>query len=125
MKPIERLTNVEKANLLHQLFPAEIPAFLKFVQGMCSSIKEDEANQRQQWENGLFSFDFWLSLVNDAERKINQYGSKLATSNRVFSEQLFDGYLAMYVNHCLIVYTTRRVHPNKKFTIAIDLLLNA
>jgi len=124
MKTIDRLTNVEKAKLLHQLFPAEIPAFLEFAEGMCSGIREDEQNQREKWDFGLFTFDFWLTLIGQAEKKIEQYGMKLHKSSGLFADQLFDGYLAMYMVHCLTVYTTARVHPNGRFTKAVDLLFN-
>ena len=124
MKPIEQLVNVEKARLLHQLFPSEIPALMEFVQSMCDTIKENEQSQRKQWENGLFGFDFWLSLVIEVEKKIKQYGVQLHKSNKLFSDQLFDGYLAFYMVHCLLVYTTTREHTNRKFTIAVDLLFN-
>lgn len=124
MKAIDQLTNVEKGKLLHQLFPSEIPALLQYVQKMCSTIKENEQQQREKWEHGLFSFDFWLSLINDAEQKINRYGGKLYSNSGLFADQLFDGYLAMYVVHCLTVYTTVREHPDSKFTHAIALLFN-
>jgi len=125
MKPLEQLINVEKANLLHQLFPSEIPALLQFVQGMCETITEHETQQRENWNNGLFSFKFWLSLVNETERLIKKHGNKLHHSSRLFSDQLFDGYLAAYMTHCLVIYTTQRVHPNAKFSKAVDLLFNA
>ncbi len=124
MKTLENLNNVEKGKLMHELFPKEIPALLEFVHGMCATIKENEPEQRRQWEHGLFGFDFWLSLVSDVEKKINQYGMKLHSSSKLFSDQLFDGYLAIYMVHCLMVYTTQRVHTNRKFTISIDLLFN-
>jgi hypothetical protein len=124
MKAIGQMNNVEKGKLLHQLFPSEIPAFLQYVQRMCTTIKEEEQQQREQWNNGLFGFDFWLSLIGDAEQKINRYGSKLHHNSGLFADQLFDGYLAMYIVHCLMVYTTVRKHPNGKFTMTIDLLFN-
>ena len=124
MKMINSLTNVDKAKLLHELFPNDIPAFLEFTKGMCTSIKEDEQAQRDKWELGLFGFDFWLTLINEAERKIRQYGNKLEKSSKLFSDQLFEGYLAIYMHHCLTVYTTVRQHPNRKFVMAVDLLFN-
>jgi len=125
MKTIDSLTNVEKAKLLHQLFPSAIPALLEFVQGMGDGIREDEQKQRELWEHGLFGFDFWLTLIADADRKIKKYGRQLEKSSSLFSDQLFDGYLALYLVHCLMIYTTMRVHPNPKFTKAVDLLFNA
>ncbi len=125
MKKIDSLTNVEKAKILYGLFPNEIPAFLDFVQAMCTTIQEEQELQRIKWDNGIFSFNFWLSLVIDAERRMKQYGKRLYSNNRLFAEQLFDGYLAMYMVHCLTVYTTIKIHPNPKFTKAIDLFFNA
>jgi len=122
MKTLDKLNNVEKAKILFDLFPDEIPAFLKFTEGMCLTIKEQEATQREAWRNVLFSYDFWLSLVSGAEHKIKQYGDKLHHSGKLFADQLFDGYMAGYTSYCLIEYTTLRKHPNIKFTIAVDLL---
>ena len=122
MKPIERLNNVERAHLLHQLFPAEIPGFLQFVKGMCMTIKEREQQEREEWKNGLFTFDFWLTLICQTEAILLKYGKQLDSSSRLFSDQLFDGYLAIYMAHCLTIYTTTRVHSNEKFTKMADIL---
>ncbi|HVW96685.1 MAG TPA: hypothetical protein VHA56_12015 [Mucilaginibacter sp.] len=124
MKPLDKLTNVEKGKLLHELFPDEIPAFLQFTTGICIAIREQEQSYRAHWDNGIYSFDFWLSLVKEAQQKIEKYGSQLQRSSRLFAEQLFDGYIALYLVHCLLSYTTIRKHPNPKFTTAIDLLFN-
>lgn len=124
MKPLNNLTSIEKAQMLHQLFPDEIPAFLTFIHNMSVTIKEEEDQHRKLWDNGLFDFDFWLGLVNEADKKINQYGDKLIMDYRLFADQLFDGYPAVYLVHCLMVYTTQREHPNEKFTQAVDLLFN-
>lgn len=125
MKPLNELSNTERAMLLHQLFPEAIPAFLDFATGMSQTIREDEAGQRANWTMEIVSFDFWLTLADTAGKQINKYGRQLHNSSKVFAEQLFDGYLAMYMVHCLTVYTTVRQHPNRKFTLAVDLLFNA
>lgn len=124
MKPLEQLVNVEKARLLHQLFPDEIPAFLQYMQGVCENIREQEPQQRRQWDNGLFSFDFWMSLVTGAEKKLMQYNGRLHKRSSLFADQLFDGYMAVYTVHCLTLYTQTKNHPNRKFTLAVDLLFN-
>jgi hypothetical protein len=123
MKAIERLNNVEKAKLLFALFPDEIPVLIKFMKGMYLTIREDEQSQRQEWKNGIYTFDFWFGLVEDAENKINQYGTKLHGTN-LFSVQLFDGYVAMYTVYCMNLYTTTRKPLNGKFTAAFNLLFN-
>lgn len=107
---------------MHQLFPSEIPDLVKFVSGMCATIQEEEQAQRAKWDNGLFDFDFWLFLVSDAEKRIKQYGVKLHRSSGLFADQLFDGYGAIYMVHCLNLYTTIRQHPNRKFSLAVELL---
>jgi hypothetical protein len=122
MEPLHKFTNVAKAKLLHQLFPQEIPDLLDFISGMCLTIQEDEDRSRKAFGDGLFSFDFWLYLLRQVEQIINQKKALLQKSDKVFSEQLFEGYLACYTNHCIIVYISTRQHPDEKFTQAVELL---
>ena len=124
MKALTQFTNVDKAALLHQLFPEEIPALLEFITDMCQSIKEDEALNRKAWDAGFMSFDYWLILLNQSQELIRLKGSLMIRSYKVFSEQLFSGYTAIYVNHCICVYTKTRVHPNPKFSQAVELLFH-
>jgi len=39
MKTINQLTNMDKAKLLHELFPDEIPALLENIQSVCTHFK--------------------------------------------------------------------------------------
>ena len=57
--------------LLHELFPQEIPALLEYTHNMCLTIQEDEQLTREQWKNGLFTVEAWLSFVEEVKRKIN------------------------------------------------------
>lgn len=82
MKPLNNLNNVERAKLLHELFPDEIPAILEYVKSLSVTIEEEREMLNSKWDNQLFSFAFWLSLVKDAEKKIDQYGVKLHKSSR-------------------------------------------
>lgn len=122
MKPIEDLTNVDKAKILFQLFPKEMPALIEFITSMCITIKEDEQVNRSKWDNGFMDFDYYLSLIGLVQDKIARYGKKLHSSYHLFGDQLFDGMLAIFANHCIRVYVTTRQHPNKRFITAIDLL---
>ena len=124
MKPLEDLINVEKARLLHELFPQEMPALLEYTNNMCLTILEDEQAIRNQWENGLLTVEAWLSFVEEVRNKIGKYGKRLHTQSRLFADQLFDGYTALYMAHCMLSYTTIRKHSNYKFVLAIDLLFN-
>ncbi len=108
MKPLEQLINVEKARLLHELFPQEIPALLEFTNNMCLTIQEDEQVTREQWKNGLLTIEAWLSFVEEVRSKIDKYGKRLHTQSRLFADQCFDGLPALYLVHCVTLYTTTR-----------------
>lgn len=124
MNALHQLTNVERAAILHQLFPDEIPALLDFISGFCSTIKEDEERNRQAWKNGIFTFDFWLNLLNTVEERIKRSNSRFNKSHWQFSEQLFDGFLACFTICAIQNYVTVRQHDNKKFMQAVDLLFD-
>lgn len=73
--------------------------------------------------NGFVSFDMWQSLANHIEGTIKNYKRNLHKSARVFSDQLFDGYLAMFTNDGIVKYAATE-SKNPKFGIAVELLLN-
>lgn len=122
MKPIEKLTNVERARLLHQLFPQEMPAFVKYVKGVAEIAINEQEQHKAKWTNHLLTFDFWLTLATTIDRIIDKYADRLPKSNRLFADQLFDGYNAMFMLHCLETYTTIHKSENEKFNQAISLL---
>lgn len=124
MKALANLNNVEKAQLLHNLFPQEIPAVLQFISSCAKTLIEEQEQQRPHWDGALFGFDFWLSLAQHAEKVISEYDRKLQKSSRLFADELFGGYNAAFAVHCLTIYTTVRQHTNSKFTLATDLLFN-
>ena len=124
MKALKYLTNADKAILLHQLFPEEIPALLEFIKNMSISLIKEQVHHRKSWDNNLFSFDQWLLLVGQTVGIIDGYGKKLHRRHRLFSDQLFDGYIACYTNHCVTVFATTTEHRNRKFIQAIQLLFN-
>lgn len=124
MKTIGQLNNVERSKLLFQLFPAEIPALLEFATGVYEAIAGDKEHGSATWNNGLFSFEAWLSIAEDVAKRIAKYNKQLHRSRHLFGDQLFDGYNAIFMAHCLILFTTTRQHPNRKFALAVDLLFN-
>ena len=124
MKTLKQLNSVEKAKILHTWFPDEIPAFLEAMESLCEAIRADEAHYREQWAEGLFTFDFWLTLLRQAEAVIQQYGKKLCNNPRLFAHQLFDGYQAIFSAHCLTRYAMTRQRENRKFYTATDLFFN-
>ena len=102
----------------------EIPAFLIYTQQLSTYMRENPDEVRKVWVNQLFGVDFWFQLAEEADRKIKQYNRQLEKSSAVFSDQLFDGYGAFYLNHCLITYTEQGKHNDPKFKTAVDLFFN-
>jgi len=124
MKALNDFTNVDKGRLFHQLFPAEMPALIDFIKGMCVAIQSNEEESRKAFSNSLFSFEFWIWLLRRVELIIDARRVLLYKSDKVFAEQLFEDYLACFTIHCIVVYADQFEHPNPKFTLAIDLLFN-
>jgi len=58
MKSLNSLSGSEKARLLHELFPQEIPALLEHISKFCSDFKAEKEHYRTQWKSGFMSFDY-------------------------------------------------------------------
>jgi len=116
MKPLEQLINVEKARLLHELFPQEIPALLEFTNNMCLTIQEDEQVTREQWKNGLLTIEAWLSFVEEVRSKIDKYGKRLHTQSRLFADQCLMAYRIVFgALHDLIYHNAKAQQPQNLF----------
>lgn len=124
MKPLDKLTTIGKAELLHQLFPQEIPALITFIQNMGKTIKEEEKLNRQIWNKEPFSFDEWIQLADEVNNRIYQHGTKLYADKRLFAIYLFYDDVFAFTSYCISVYITTRIHNNQKFKEAIELLFN-
>lgn len=121
MKSLKTLLNSEKAKLLHDLFPTEIPALLDFIDAWNHKLEIAQETIRKNWDFGLMSFDQWYSLSRQTAELLKRHRSNMTRSSRVFSDQLFFSYTALYVTDCIIKYADRE-SANVKFKLAIDLL---
>ena len=124
MQPLHTFNNVQKAKLLHALFIREIHGFLAYTQELSAFIKANPDEVREVWKNLLFGVDLWFQLSEEADQKIKRYGKQLEKSSNLFADQLFDGYGALYLHHCLTTYTERGKHSDPKFKTAVDLFFN-
>lgn len=122
MQPLNAMTNVQKARLLHALLLQEIPHFLNFTKDTCSYIAHHQDALAKSWQDQLFSPDLWIELSRDAHLRIEKYGRKLEQSSVVFAEQLFDGYGAIFMVHQLIRYAEHGKPQDPKFKEAVHLL---
>lgn len=122
MKPIEQLTNVDQAKLLHELFPKEMPQLIDYYLGCSEYVQAHIEDLKKTWNNPLMTLAMWLRLAEYVEQMIKKHGDKLHKSSRLFSEQLFGGYSAMFTGHWTIQYVTTQQKANRKFTSAVEML---
>ena len=114
------LTNTDKAKLLHELFPEEMPLLLDDIKGFCADFITFQESYRKNW-SGIMHFDLWLSFAEEIKKLICKRRIPMLKSSRIFSEQLCFSYAVLLVNDRIIKYAEKR-SENLKFKQAIDLL---
>lgn len=122
MKALDKLNNVEKGRLLAGGFPDLLPELVATIKGVQQYLTTHETEVREGWDNGFFNVDFWLRLSADVGKIIAQYGKKLEKHPKLFAEELFDGYNALFTIDCIDKYKFA-VH-NVKFVQAVRLLFD-
>jgi hypothetical protein len=122
MKPLRNLNNVERAKLLFELFPDEMPQFLAVMEEITQKVLKDPDQLRTKWEGQLITVEFWFQLIKKSIEINDKYGKKLSKNSKLFSDQLFDGYQALYSSHCLHQY--RKICPNQALAKVIDAFFN-
>lgn len=119
MKALNDMNNVERGYLLAKLFPENLKDLTLFVQQETERFKAQEEYIRSIWaDRTLVTADFWYALVSNTEQVLKRYNVMLHRSTRVFSDQLFDGYNAIFLTNCLIEYAdTNECSPKLKEAI--------
>ncbi|WP_139112876.1 hypothetical protein [Mucilaginibacter sp. PPCGB 2223] len=120
MKTIEQLMNVDKAKIIFDLFRDEIPEFLEYTQAIAEKVANDKEELLVNWNNPFLSYHQWLQLAERVASAIKKYDKNLTKSGNLFTNQLFDGYLAIFTNHCLEQYGLHRA-KSPRFRQAIEL----
>ena len=121
MKDLKNLINSEKAKLLHDLFPQEVPPLLEFIDAWNHKLEIEQEAIRKDWNFGLMSFDQWFRLSRETADLLKRHRSNMIRSSRVFSDQLFFSYTALYVTDCIIKYADWESN-SPKFKLAVALL---
>lgn len=125
MKPLDQLNIVERAKLLHDLFPECIPEFIEYAKRLASYTEDNAETIRKNWKEQLFGFDLWLGYARDAKNRIEKQNSKLVKSSRLFSDQLFDGYLAFWTADAINKYVDEKMFPHGKFRKMVQILFSS
>lgn len=121
MISLKDLDHIQRAKLLHDLFPEEIPRVLNFIAETCAVINTHPQIIRANWKNQQFTVDLWLVLARDVEYTIKRHGKNLEIRDVIFAGQLFNGLLSVLLIHCLIQYVVYNKPLDPKFSTAIAL----
>lgn len=122
MQPLKLLNNVQKARLLHSLLSEEIPGFLAYLKEMAETVIAQQEELKKDWKDQMFGAGFWIELAEQAQKTLAKYPKDLAKSAGVFSDQLFDGYNAIFTAHALTQYILTDSEMDVKFKQAVTLL---
>lgn len=122
MKAVNEMNNVERGKLLADLFPSELQGILDAIPLIYKMLSDNKEEIAGNWDNGLITFDFWLSLANRIDGIIAKEGKQLLKSRR-FSDQLFDGYNALFTIDCIVKYSEKE-RKGSNFYHLVNALFN-
>lgn len=121
MKPLEELTNTDKAKIIHQLFPEEIPLLLDDILAFCKDFRERKEEFKNSWsEHSIVSFEYWQALSIETEKLITRLRFNMVRSYHVFGDQLSYSHSVFFFNDRLVKYA-EKVSTNEKFKLAVSL----
>jgi len=107
MKTILEMTNVEKATALAQLLPSHmIEAALQTTFDIAIKVK---TSKFENWDNPIISEQQWRNLAAHVESQLTHH--KKVEHPRLFAEHYFDGYLAIFTNHCFQAHANKITTP--------------
>lgn len=121
MKPLINLNNVERAKLLFELFPDCIPGSIQFIKAIADTISNNPSDLKQDWKENFVTTDFWIQLAKDTRQRIEKNGKELTKNSRRFSDQLFDGYNALFAVHCLKQFIKSKECISTSFANAVEM----
>lgn len=104
MHTLRQMSYEEKARLMHQLLPEQMPALVNFIAEMGRAIREDETRNRRQWKNTGLRFDVWLTLADEVGVRIYRNGRWMHKRCKVFASELFVEPVSLFTLHCIEVY---------------------
>ncbi|MCQ9634128.1 hypothetical protein MP477_04070 [Chryseobacterium sp. WG23] len=121
MKTLDKMSNLDRAYLLAQLFPDELKQLTEFIRKDAERYTDKREYVYSQWTDGLITAEFWYRLVENCKRACINNGSRLYRNPRVFRDQFFDGYDALFSINALIHFT-EQAECSRKLKYAIYFL---
>lgn len=121
MQPLKMLTCAQKAILLHNLFPNEIPEFLGFLNELTETVLNDKERITAEWRITLFEVNSWFNITEGVQAKMFKYREELYKNANVFANELFDNHISTFCVHALVKYTVLGKYVDAKFKTAVNL----
>ncbi|WP_268223541.1 hypothetical protein [Sinomicrobium oceani] len=121
MKTLEQMNNGERAYLFARLFPEELPEIIQDIQNRVAYLQDHKEDIRKTWDNGLITLDFWSDLAGRVHKSVEKYESKLLEKHRLFADELFDGYNALFTIDCIVKYADKG-NGSLCFQLAVKML---
>lgn len=115
MKHLEVLTNIDRAKLLHELRPQPIKDYLDYAKGLSGYLQAHQKELEPKWTNEMFSYQYWVSLALNVEKRIDRYGLQLCKSSRLFADQLFSDLSALFAADALLKFVEEPECKDAKF----------
>jgi hypothetical protein len=75
---------------------------------------------KKNWDSGFMPFDYWFSFSEECVSLLKKHGHTMRKNSKVFSDQLFYGYTALFVNDRIVKYASHS--GSEKFKQAVELI---
>lgn len=121
-KPLQSLTIVQKARILHVLFRSEIPEFLSYLNELTETVLNGAAHPPEVWKEQCTNIDLWFEMAENIQEKMARHQKVLYPDSKVFADKLFDEHSAKFCVYALNQYVALKKYSEPKFKPAIELL---
>lgn len=122
MKPLIELSKIERATLLHQLFPYVIPAFIAYLQESIKKILADPNAFRNNWDCEAMPAQQWYEVAVVAKLHVFECYEELKKDANFFAERLFAEEIIPFTIPLLSEFAA--ACPNHSFYLAAELLFD-
>jgi len=102
---LEEIIFVGKGHMLAGLFPELLKVWVDFIRTEIEHFRREEEYYRNNWQSKtLIAVGFWYNLVIDIEHLLRKSNVALYLNPKVFADQLFYGFLAVFTSNSLLQY---------------------
>jgi hypothetical protein len=92
------------------LFPELLREWVDFIKSETEYFRREEEYYRKNWQTKTFiAVGFWYNLVADIEQLLRRFNVAISRNPKVFADQLFYGFYAVFTTNCLIHYAESKL----------------